>query len=556
MITKNKILNSLHEVFEKTQGSELKTENLKSIQKDLKTITNYLKVNKTEAIYFSIITVRNYNGDTCRIIDLAKHLSLPIIKILSDMVVLEELLNKSYIKKQKSRRLFEDSVTNQTYHTEKKLNNAIIKGLPCPDYQTFDIESSIDLFEQINSMIENESGEDLETTSFFEDINLLYEKYSHLKFFNELNKQDLNSLEKIILIKMTWKTILGIEGIQINNFLEDIIQNKRTLIKTVQSIYNKSNNLLKYDFIEAKRGGFLDDVEYYITDKVKEMLKSDNIILNHDKSKISRDDIIKPTDINSKDLFYNEDIQAEISQISNLLETNRYNKLIEKLNSKNLPLSLNILLFGLPGTGKTETALQLARLSNREVMKIDISSTKSKWFGQSEKLIKGIFDKYKTYAETCKNTPILLFNEADAILSKRNSNSNSNTSQTENAIQNILLEELENFKGIFIATTNLAANLDSAFDRRFLFKLNFHKPGLKERLAILENKLPGMKKSDYMQIASFHDFTGSEIENIYRKIEISDILGEPINSIESILKICKKEISHIKPRNNIGFTNQ
>jgi hypothetical protein len=553
MITKNKILNSLHEVFENSKNSELKFENFKSIQKDLKTIAAYLKINNLQVIYFSIITIRNFNGDHTRIKDICEHLGLPAIKILSEIDLIEGLLNKSYIKRSKSRRMFDDNLSNSSYYTDNKLNEAIIKGLPCPDYIKFNIESSLDLIEQINSIIDSTEEESVETDKVLYSIDLLYQKYPDLIFFKEINKYELQPLDKIILLKVIWKSILGQDGLQINTFLEGFIKNKRTFVKTVQSIYNKSNNLIKYDLLESKRGGFMDDVEYHPSNKLKEMLKDDNILLNDDKSSIKRDDIILPIDIITKALFYNEDIEKEIHQLQNLLVNDKYNELIEKLNKKNLPLNLNILLFGHPGTGKTETVMQLAKATNREVMKIDISSTKSKWFGDSEKIIKRIFDQYHTYSETCEYAPILLFNEADAILSKRNSNTNSSTNQTENAIQNILLEELENFKGIFIATTNLASNLDSAFERRFLFKLKFNKPELNQRISILENKIPGFRKDDYLEIANFHDFTGSEIENITRKIEISDILGEPINSIDSILQLCKNEIVNMKKKNNIGF---
>ena len=68
----------------------------------------------------------------------------------------------------------------------------------------------------------------------------------------------------------------------------------------------------------------------------------------------------------------------------------------------------------------------------------------------------------------CKVKPILLFNEADAVFSKRKDVNNGNVAQTENAIQNIILEEMENLDGILIATTNLADNLDGAFERRFV----------------------------------------------------------------------------------------
>lgn len=139
------------------------------------------------------------------------------------------------------------------------------------------------------------------------------------------------------------------------------------------------------------------------------------------------------------------------------------------------------LFFGAPGTGKTECVLQFAKKSKRNVIHVDISETKSMWYGQSEKLIKRIFSQYKEQYQEQEKAPVLLLNEADAVLGKRKQGGNSSTDSTENAMQNILLEEMEKFEGILIATTNLAANLDTAFDRRFLFKVKFETPTAEPR---------------------------------------------------------------------------
>jgi len=147
-------------------------------------------------------------------------------------------------------------------------------------------------------------------------------------------------------------------------------------------------------------------------------------------------------------------------------------------------------------------------------MKVEISQSKSAWFGESEKIIKRIFTEYKTFLEECKRTPILFFNEADAIISKRKDISKSSVAQTENAMQNILLEELENFEGILIATTNLVSNLDPAFERRFLFKVRFHKPNDAIRARIWKSKLPFLNKHDCMALAEKYDFSGGQIENV------------------------------------------
>ena len=73
--------------------------------------------------------------------------------------------------------------------------------------------------------------------------------------------------------------------------------------------------------------------------------------------------------------------------------------------------------------------------------------------------------------------PILLFNEADAIFGVRKNGAENAVDKMENTIQNIILQEMEDLNGILIATTNLATNLDSAFERRFLYKIEFEKYG-------------------------------------------------------------------------------
>lgn len=83
------------------------------------------------------------------------------------------------------------------------------------------------------------------------------------------------------------------------------------------------------------------------------------------------------------------------------------------------PIVMAALFHGLPGTGKTETALQIARATGRAVFHVDISEVKSCWYGESQKLVKGIFTDYKKLCEEEKRKPILLFNEADALLSSR-----------------------------------------------------------------------------------------------------------------------------------------
>lgn len=183
---------------------------------------------------------------------------------------------------------------------------------------------------------------------------------------------------------------------------------------------------------------------------------------------------------------------------------------------------------------------------------VDISSTKSCWFGESEKLIKEVFKRYEDICEHSEKRPILLFNEADGIFSKRKDTDSSNVAQTENTIQNIILEEMERLDGILIATTNMAENLDGAFERRFLFKIKFDKPTLEARKNIWLSKMPSLSYDNAGILATSFPFSGGEIDNIVRKATIMEVLGGKKPEIQDLKRLCREEKLH-DGSSRIGF---
>lgn len=219
-----------------------------------------------------------------------------------------------------------------------------------------------------------------------------------------------------------------------------------------------------------------------------------------------------------------------------------------------MPSGITTLLYGVPGTGKTETVYQLAKKYNRAVFKVEISETKSMWFGESQKLVKKIFTDYYKFKKQEKQCPILLFNEADAIIGKRKIAGSSSVSDTENAIQNILLEELENFDGILFATSNLVGNLDAAFERRFLFKIKFDKPNLENAAKIWKNKIPFVSKKEAAILAEKFNFSGGEMQNIARKCIMEEVvLGNKL-TFKKVLTFCDNEKwNKNEIRNKIGY---
>ena len=289
-----------------------------------------------------------------------------------------------------------------------------------------------------------------------------------------------------------------------------------------------------------------------LTDKAKELYFEEDAQLFIEK--VDKKELIACTDIKEKRLFFSAKEQEQLTLVGNTLQEQNYQSLVKRLELKGLAKGIAVLLYGAPGTGKTESVMQWARQSGRDIIHVDISAAKSMWYGESEKIVKDIFTRYKRMCKRSSVKPILLFNEADAIFSKRhNMDGGRSTDQTENTIQNIILEEMEKLDGILIATTNLADNLDKAFERRFLFKIRFERPTVEAKRNIWLDKLSGLSLDEATRLASDYDFSGGEIDNIVRKATMMEVIDGICPSIDSINRLCKEEkIS--KPYTKIGFS--
>ena len=263
--------------------------------------------------------------------------------------------------------------------------------------------------------------------------------------------------------------------------------------------------------------------------------------------------------IKEKKMYYNSSEQEQIERLTSLLSQDYLPTIQQRLEQEGMRKGFACLFYGVPGTGKTETVLQIARQTGRDIMQIDIAGMRDKYVGESEKNIKAVFHRYR---DVCKNRdvmPILFFNEADGIFGKRSTIEGNNPSveKMDNAMQNIILQELEDLDGILIATTNLTCNLDSAFERRFLFKVEFKKPEMNVKAKLWSSMMgDSITNEDAMRLAKKYDFSGGQIENIARKRTIEYILSGKRATIEELEMFCQSELlDKNSGRKAIGFVN-
>jgi len=210
-------------------------------------------------------------------------------------------------------------------------------------------------------------------------------------------------------------------------------------------------------------------------------------------------------------------------------------------NKLNRQQNLLILLHGEPGTGKTFAAGAIANSLNKKILTSNAALIQSKWVGDSEKNIRRLFIQYEKISRMMNNPPILLINEADQLFSNRFSSTKSSVDVMHNSMQNLLLEGLESFNGLLIATTNHISSFDKAYSRRFHLKLELPLPGIHERKKLwdlhLPKSIPGADGIDISELASLYNLTGGQISIIVknavtqaavrigkkRKLEISDL---------------------------------
>jgi SpoVK/Ycf46/Vps4 family AAA+-type ATPase len=113
---------------------------------------------------------------------------------------------------------------------------------------------------------------------------------------------------------------------------------------------------------------------------------------------------------------------------------------------------------------------------------------------------------------------------------------------------------METLDGIMIATTNLAQNLDKAFERRFLYKIKFDKPTVEARMSIWREMIPGLTEDEARTLSSIYEFSGGQIENIARRNAIGTILhGNEAGTLDNLIAYCNDERLDTKTQKRIGF---
>jgi SpoVK/Ycf46/Vps4 family AAA+-type ATPase len=544
------ILDHIEKIVEITKEFGI-TECMEKGKRHLEYVSIKLGISPLQAVFFSLFMER-CNCNRIYISKIARSIKCSRVRIIKYQNECEELEKKRLVRCRRDNGSISFRIPYEVRDSIRKFNE-----FKPEKNENLTIDQ---LFSVLERIFEERGNNELTYDAMKSEIFELIELNMHLLFCKEIKNFnfDINLEEDAILLVCFCHLFANYDNDEVRaDHIEFLYEKASDYQQTKRELSHGDHTLICGKYISYNNSnGFVDSKSWKLSNKAKKELLSELDVKgkqNYKKKLISHDAI------KSKKMFYNSRETGEIEKLVSLLQEENYRKIVDRLDGKGMRKGFACLFSGGPGTGKTETAYQIARETKRNIMMVDISETKSCWYGESEKKIKEIFDTYRTAVDNSEIAPILLFNEADAVIGRRKEfdSSNGSIDQTENTIQNIILQEMENLSGILIATTNLTQNMDKAFERRFLYKINFDKPGAESRKGIWNSLLPDLHEDKSAELSGKFELSGGQIENIARKLEVDAIINGGDLCMNTLVKYCKDEIQNsLNSIKRIGFGNE
>lgn len=537
------LLSAIEQIAISAKDSALCEKFYKQNTKQILYIAQRLQISEREAVILAVLA--NFYNEWNSISDLAHYVDCHRLHMLYYAAELESLRKKCYVK-------LNSRGDKERYKISADTLKAIRQN-EVPQPLDLKVADTLELFDLLNKFIHQRRIEDVNYHEYVEMVQELLTTNASLPFAREIKSLGLNDADLTLLLWGCNMAVNDDDMVIVPSDYESLYEGEGPLFRRqVRALKSGDSALIKKGLFQLMdddgraRSDALTLTSYVCEELLQDMgivnpIKKDNCLTLH-------------SEIVAKELFYNPKEERSLSQLRSMLAPEQFDNICKRLDEKGMRKGFACLFYGTPGTGKTETVLQLARQTERDIMQVNISEINSKWVGESEKNIKALFDRYRRLVKDRERAPILFFNEADALINKRNANAERAVDKMENAMQNIILQEMENLEGIMIATTNLTSNMDSAFERRFLYKIEFEKPSLEAKQSIWRSMLPTLSEADAMILATKYDFSGGQIENIARKQTVEEILTGNEFDINRIIEFCNAECLNnntVRPR--IGF---
>ena len=478
--------------------------------------------------------------------DISRHLDISNIRALEYSEELNTLIRARYLK-------FHDAKDEDSFDVPRTVIRAF-KNNDIPELPKKTELNIHELFDRLNDYFEDLDDNAIAPGELYHELKELFEANEHLSFVRELSGLKIDSCNNWMVLVIVCHYLINKDDDRITfGQIEDVFRSRSSFNEAKTSLKEGTHFLMQEGLVEhVCENGIANTSMIHLTTKARQILLSEFQLKTSETTVAG---LTRPESLIEKTLFYTGSNEEQVDELEAFLMPERYKEIRERMKASGYRSGFACLFYGSPGTGKTETVYQLARKTGRSILAVNVPEIKSKWVGDSEKNIKAVFDRYRMLVQRSGTAPILLFNEADAIFGQRMEGAQNAVDKMENSIQNIILQEMESLDGILIATTNLTQNLDPAFERRFLYKIQFDRPDVTVREKIWHTMIPSLSTEECHNLAEMYDLSGGQMENVSRKFTINAILhGDVTDRMEVLRSYCGAEKLENKTQSKrIGF---
>jgi len=530
--------------------SELNLHALARVQADIDAIASFLGITTAQTILFAVIADLSLQR-TVTLEGLARHFDCSVLRLVTYMKETEYLEKKGFVKRLIRRKGRRPSYNDIGFTVPAFVIDALLQGDPAKleAATRFDLPAFL---KQVTDLIDEREENTISTTQVLEEAGFLIAANKHLPFVSYVDSGLKSILSKCAVFAFSFVRLKGQASVDFESFANSLFDDLSQQLEFCQELASGRHELVTTGYLKLIASEF--DGEKSASLSLRTARELYHSYPNLLKPENDRSGLIDYKSLKHKNLLFCPGLQEQLDLLEDIMKPAKFRSYCRQLKRNGLSSGITAVFSGEPGTGKTEEVYQLARRTKRSIMMVDLSQMRSKWFGESEKRVRQLFDEYEALRKASIVEPILFINEADGLLTRRIDlrNSNEASDRVTNTMQNVLLQALENFEGILIATTNLTCNLDRAYERRFSFRLDFPRPDKSIRSAIWKEKLPELTDDEARMLGEHFDISGGEIDNQVRQVLLRKVLRKDGDLFSTLNENCSNIYGFVV-RKKVGF---
>lgn len=399
---KKDLLYHMEKVVEELKDSQLSKEFFKKAATHIRYVSKKLDMTQEQSVLMSLFIDKS--DDNCIYIsELAEYMKCRTVRIIRYMPDIDELERRGLVRCSRSERRPSYRVPIEVINTFKNDENYIPRNI-------HDLTCS-DLFAELQDIFMERDDCELTYEGTVEKVKYLLECNRHLVFTSRILGYSIDDDDLCLLMLFCHLFVNNTDDRIRFHDIEFLYKDTRRFSGLKCGLQCEEHILQEEKLIEfSGEDGFKDRDTFKMTSEAKSFLFPELKIPSMDKK---RGDMIRHEDISPKQLFYDKSITAQIQELGGLLDEKHYKDVYSRLKANGFRSGFTCLFYGAPGTGKTETVLQLARQTGRDIVQVNVSEIKSMWVGESEKNIKNLFDLYRqkvkemAIAQSCFSTRLM-----------------------------------------------------------------------------------------------------------------------------------------------------